>query len=503
MKRASFLLICVMIFNALFAQKVHVVKKGDTLWDLSGYYYSNPYIWRNIYNANMDKISDPHWIYPGQEFIIPDVPADQTETVTETTETSYIQTETEDVIAEKETEEKNIVYTEVKEDETIGAVKSVREDIKKIERTKSVKISNSIEYAVAQKLAFRAGYLSVSNPKIGKITSLYKDSYQMVMNEKIYMQFDTIDESFKNKEFIIFRYETKVKDNENGESKGKHVNIIGCVKINGWEGNHAVGTITKSYDLIKKGDFIGFMNEPHVPLNSTYLKESEDIRASLIGTENPKLKTNEYTIVFVNAGKDKNINSGDVFTVIRKNKIGEYYAAGACQVLAPYEDYSTAAMISIKGNMDIKPYEELKLAYRNKTEYLLQKYNTIAKLTGDNTVITQESETAVVTTEEPVIEEVKNEAVNYGEPVVEEVKAVEEEPVIEETPIIEEVKPVEEKVEEIKPIIEEKTVETVVPIVEEEKKEETTIMVEEEEAAENNDTIKVAGEEEIIIIEEE
>lgn len=487
-----------MIFNALFAQKVHVVKKGDTLWDLSGYYYSNPFIWRNIYNANMEKIQDPHWIYPGQEFIIPDVPADETSV----SETTYDTAEAEDVIVEKETEERDIVYTEIKEDETIGAVKTIREDIKKIERSKNVKISNAIEYAVAKKLAFRAGYLSISNPKVGKITSLYKDSYQMVMNEKIYMQFDSIDETFKNKEFIIFRYETKVKDNESGESKGKHVNIIGGVKIEGWEGNKAYGTITKSYDMIKKGDFIGFMTEPYVPINSTYLKESEDIRASLIGTENPKLKTNEFTIVFVNAGKNENINSGDVFTVIRKNKVGEYYAAGACQILVPYEDYSTAAMISIKGNMDIKPYEELKLAYRNKTEYLLQKYNAIANITGSNTIITQEKEVSTVTYEEPVIEEVKQE-----EPVIEEKTVETATPIAEEQPVVEPV--VEEKVETVvetveeQPVVEEKTVEAVKPVVEEEIKEETAIMVEEGEAAEENDTVSVAGEEEIIIIEEE
>jgi hypothetical protein len=493
-KRASFLLISVMIFNALFAQKVHVVKKGDTLWDLSGYYYSNPFIWRNIYNANMDKINDPHWIYPGQEFIIPDVPADLTENVNET---AYEPVQGEEMVYEKETDEKVIEYTKVKEDETYGVVKTIREDIKKIERTKNIKISNTIEYAVAKKLAFRSGYLSTTNPKIGAISSLYKDSYQMVTNEKIYMKMDTIDESFRGREFMIFKYENKVKDNQSGESKGKHVNIIGCVRIDGFENNLAYGTITRSFDLINKGNYIGFINEPFVPINSSYLKESEDIRASLIGTENPKIRTNEYTIVFVNTGKDKNINSGDVFTVIRKNKAGEYYAAGALQVLVPFEDYSTAAMISIKGNMDIKPYEELKLAYRNKTEYILQKYNSIAKLTGNNTIIIQEIETVPVNIEEPVIEEVKQEVKVEEMKVEEPVKAVEE-------PI----KTIEEPVVKEEPIIEEKETETVAPVqntapvIEEEKKDDTTIMMEEE-TTENKDTVKVAGEEEIIIIEEE
>lgn len=50
---------------------VHTVVKGDTLWDLSGHYYEDPTAWRTIYQANTDEIEDPHWIYPGETFVIP------------------------------------------------------------------------------------------------------------------------------------------------------------------------------------------------------------------------------------------------------------------------------------------------------------------------------------------------------------------------------------------------------------------------------------------------
>lgn len=505
MKRVSFLLISLMVFFSLFGQKVHVVKKGDTLWDLSGYYYNNPFIWRNIYNANIDKIKDPHWIYPGQEFIIPDVPADNTSASEETT---YQTSDVEDVVAEKEVSEKEITYTKVKEDDLMGAIKTIREDIKKIERTKNIKISNSIEYAVAKKLAFRAGYIIDVNPKIGSISGLYKDSYVMVTNEKIYLKLDTVDESFKGKEFIIFKYNNKVKDNESGAYLGKHVNIIGCVKIDGFDNNLAYGTITRSFDEISKGDMIGFMKEPFIPVNSTYLRESEDIRASLIGTENPKGRINEYTIVFVNAGKDKKINSGDVFTIIRKNKTGEYYAAGALQVLVPYENYSTAAVLSIKGNLDIKPYEELKLSYRNKTAYILNKYNELSSIAGADIQYLKTEETKVETvTEEPVITEVEQSNVTTTE---EPVKTVEttvtttEETVVTKTETVtEEPLPVVE--EQAAPVVVEQTNTTVPPVVEEEtvKQDNTGFIIEEEQKDTANDTNKIIGEEEIIIIEEQ
>lgn len=50
----------------------HVVVVGNTLWDLAAHFYGDPFLWPRIYEANVDRIDDPHWIYPGQIFRIPD-----------------------------------------------------------------------------------------------------------------------------------------------------------------------------------------------------------------------------------------------------------------------------------------------------------------------------------------------------------------------------------------------------------------------------------------------
>ncbi len=49
----------------------HVVQRGDTLWDISGLYMSDPYLWPKLWSWN-DHVTNAHWIFPGDRIKLRD-----------------------------------------------------------------------------------------------------------------------------------------------------------------------------------------------------------------------------------------------------------------------------------------------------------------------------------------------------------------------------------------------------------------------------------------------
>ena len=48
----------------------YVVKRGDTLWDISKLFLRSPWRWPELWGMNLEQIRNPHLIYPGQTLVL-------------------------------------------------------------------------------------------------------------------------------------------------------------------------------------------------------------------------------------------------------------------------------------------------------------------------------------------------------------------------------------------------------------------------------------------------
>ena len=54
------------------ADRVHVVRPGESLWRIAAMVTGDPALWPLLYRANRDQIKDPSLLHPGQRLTIPD-----------------------------------------------------------------------------------------------------------------------------------------------------------------------------------------------------------------------------------------------------------------------------------------------------------------------------------------------------------------------------------------------------------------------------------------------
>jgi hypothetical protein len=327
--------------------KVHVVKKGDTLWDLSGYYLTNPFLWPDIFEANKMKINDPHWIYPGQEFVIPPVFPTAME------------------IPPPVTGEEIETPPEIEEELEIPGLEPEVPP-----RTYEVPV-------VAARLALIGGYLAMDEEISGGyiIESEPPKTENITSSMSAYIDRGNLDGVNEGDMFTVFRVGRKITHPRTGEYLGKLVRILGVVRVTEVEDRTSRVAVDRSYEVIHINDRIMPYEAEDLPIGEIAEPTTAMMEGQIVARRDMVATLKPFDIVYVDQGSMHGARVGDVFEIYRHGKemkdpdTGDKVRlpeniVGSLQVLKVKGNSSSAYVVSIGGNMDLESGELIRLTSR-------------------------------------------------------------------------------------------------------------------------------------------
>lgn len=258
----------------------YTVKKGDTLWDISGGNLDDPFFWPKIWKEN-PQIKNPDLIYPGQRIRIPkDLLQQQVE----------------------------LPPPPVSEQEA-----AVREEAEAETEPAGVQIEPRKASVVDPDLLASSGYIDTKIEGVGHILSTPTGRTIVGKNDDVYIQVNNKKPEKGTKYYIIRSLGTVVHPVED-RVVGEIIQIVGTLEVVGEEAGYTKAKILKSFSEIQTG----YVIDEYYPIEPYPLKKlpAEGIHGTVIASRDLRILNGRYDIVYLDKGSLDGIKIGTVFTIM-------------------------------------------------------------------------------------------------------------------------------------------------------------------------------------------
>ncbi|MDI6739060.1 MAG: LysM peptidoglycan-binding domain-containing protein [Candidatus Edwardsbacteria bacterium] len=328
----------------------HVVAQDETLAKIATQYFGNAFSWPLIWEANKDKVQDPHWVYPGQELVIPPLSAagpvgapdtSKPDTVAVTSEPAPAETVPAAVEPEPEPE-------------------PAREE--PAAKVRQIGLVAKLKPVVSEEMALKGGYISpVDEKPLGHIVAFRKDlidKEHLYTNEKIYINLGARDGVKAGDRYAIYRQSGRVKHPVTKKAMGRKIQIVGMIQVDEAEERTAGARIVKCYQPLGRKEAIKPYLDVIIPTDLTPLPATKALEGYIIAFAEPREMNTLNEIVYIDRGTADGIMPGDVFEIYRpQNKVKDpdrkmksnlpAIVLGDLQVLAVRNGTATAYVNSI------------------------------------------------------------------------------------------------------------------------------------------------------------
>ena len=242
----------------------YTVRRGDTLWDITGRFYANPWLWPRVWSYN-PEITNPHWIYPDDQLRL--MPEGQT------------------------------VATLPETGQTVRTVAAAP-------RSGSVLLRDQ---GYLDRDALRRSGIISGSPEEHMLLSPY---------DEVYVQFEEGAQPRPGMQLTVFR-QMEPDERESGE-EGELVRIFGTVELRSYDANRRLGRgrIVEALDPIERGYRVADM--PRRLDLVQPVENAVNLQARVVAALRPHLLVGDYQVVFVNVGGEDGVRVGNRFFIVRE-----------------------------------------------------------------------------------------------------------------------------------------------------------------------------------------
>lgn len=308
MKRIAFsILILFLWVSQPMAQERYTIKKGDTLWEISGRFLNDPLLWKEIWRLN-PFITNPDLIYPGETIrLTPPVRVE----------------EKGEAIEELPHPPQEIVERPVPEEKPVPKVISIsRPEFK------------------------GAGFLSKDEFSGSGVIIGSKDG-RIILGEgdEVYVSFVKNTGIKKGERFIILEPSREVKHPRTKKRVGYIVEPLGTLTITGIEGETYTGRIDNSYREIFKGARVKAYQPPVEEV--TIKEEAPPVEGVIIASSENRIALGKRDIVYIDRGVRDGLKVGNIVYIYRE-KEGLYDPLKKRKVSLPLLYIGKGILIDVK-----------------------------------------------------------------------------------------------------------------------------------------------------------
>jgi len=280
------------------APEAHVIKRGDTLWDLSGRYLDSPWYWPKLWSYN-PQVENPHWIYPGNELRLAPAGAQAPARV------DFIAVD--DVAPPKELDDLtrgNIDRAEMIADE----------DTVSVGGPYAVGGMRARGPAVLRNSFVTTDQLEAS----GKVVAAFEEKMILTTGDRIYGRFQDPGAVKVGQKFSVYRIEGRIIHPVTNRVFGWKTVILGTARVTAVESGKASSlVITYVNDGIERGDLIGPAVEQ--AMKPLFVRPNRSALDGYIIGVQPAIVTGaaEFNVVYLDRGKADGVDVGNTFEVVR------------------------------------------------------------------------------------------------------------------------------------------------------------------------------------------